>query len=427
MPIPSCPFPPGRGSTTSSAATSPMRFADSPAHPPTRSHPPPDRRLTTWSAATSPTLPSRAAPAPRAGCTRRAGAARRLWSCIGCAAAAGGVVQGGGAGGACMRGWSRPHRDLALLAHLRALGLTHWTPSFNQTPPLHSPSPPTATWACWPTARLVLGIDANHSPFHPPSSAAARIVPPRPGRAAGPAGAAARRAHGGGGGAGGRWLGGAVACVGAGRLVQQHGVHMAAEEVRDCWEAGWVGDGTRRRWRPAAGAAQITAGGRLPAAPPPHVRVPGARTRTTHTRRWRGGTTGRPAAASSAPRCWRRCRTGARHLPPPWLRGPCRRAQGGWTPRESAMAGRGSRACASRAHLARRGAPPAPPPCPTPRPAPLPPSRPPCASWHSPLDTKLVPMHFEKDRAGAGAQKARLGKMGALSAKQVRWAGRRAG
>ncbi|KAL4855412.1 Importin-5 [Chlorella vulgaris] len=40
-------------------------------------------------------------------------------------------------------------------------------------------------------------------------------------------------------------------------------------------------------------------------------------------------------------------------------------------------------------------------------------------SWHSPLDTALVPAHFEKHKAGAGAQKQQLAKMGALSSKQA--------
>jgi hypothetical protein len=40
----------------------------------------------------------------------------------------------------------------------------------------------------------------------------------------------------------------------------------------------------------------------------------------------------------------------------------------------------------------------------------------PC-SWHSPLDTALVPAHFEKQRVGSGAQKQQLSKMGALKAK----------
>ncbi len=40
-------------------------------------------------------------------------------------------------------------------------------------------------------------------------------------------------------------------------------------------------------------------------------------------------------------------------------------------------------------------------------------------SWHSPYDTKLVPMRFEKTKAGTGAQKQQLGKMGALKTKQV--------
>ncbi|PRW61178.1 FG-GAP repeat-containing isoform B [Chlorella sorokiniana] len=39
-------------------------------------------------------------------------------------------------------------------------------------------------------------------------------------------------------------------------------------------------------------------------------------------------------------------------------------------------------------------------------------------SWHSPYDTKLVPMRFEKTKAGTGAQKQQLGKMGALKAKK---------
>ena len=42
----------------------------------------------------------------------------------------------------------------------------------------------------------------------------------------------------------------------------------------------------------------------------------------------------------------------------------------------------------------------------------------PC-SWSSPYDTKLVPMRFEKTKAGTGAQKQQLGKMGALKAKKA--------
>jgi hypothetical protein len=38
-------------------------------------------------------------------------------------------------------------------------------------------------------------------------------------------------------------------------------------------------------------------------------------------------------------------------------------------------------------------------------------------SWHSPLDTALVPAHFEKQRVGSGAQKQQLSKMGALKSK----------
>ena len=41
----------------------------------------------------------------------------------------------------------------------------------------------------------------------------------------------------------------------------------------------------------------------------------------------------------------------------------------------------------------------------------------PACSWHSPLDTSLVPAHFEKQRVGSGAQKQQLSKMGALKAK----------
>ena len=42
----------------------------------------------------------------------------------------------------------------------------------------------------------------------------------------------------------------------------------------------------------------------------------------------------------------------------------------------------------------------------------------PC-SWSSPYDTKLVPMRFEKTKAGTGSQKQQLGKMGALKAKKA--------
>ncbi|KAL4452779.1 hypothetical protein ABPG75_008441 [Micractinium tetrahymenae] len=40
-------------------------------------------------------------------------------------------------------------------------------------------------------------------------------------------------------------------------------------------------------------------------------------------------------------------------------------------------------------------------------------------SWHSAIDTKLVPQHFAKHKEGAGAQKQALSKMGALKGKQT--------
>lgn len=48
---------------------------------------------------------------------------------------------------------------------------------------------------------------------------------------------------------------------------------------------------------------------------------------------------------------------------------------------------------------------------------------PPACSWHSPLDTKLVPQHFNKHKEGAGAQKQGLSKLGALKGREAGAAG----
>lgn len=109
----------------------------------------------------------------------------------------------------------------------------------------------------------------------------------------------------------------------------------------------------------------------------------------------------RPPAANTARLCWRRCHTGKA------ARGALRVAK----PRCS-VGSADQQLCLAAHSLA---------PCCLPSGATSfrLPSRRPFCSWHSALDTKLVPQHFSKHKEGAGAQKQALSRLGALKGKQT--------